>query len=138
MGAVLTTAVTLSACSTPPHAVVSRCQGGYSERSCTITIERFEKPTSASFESSSSNRGLDLQGSFTIRSGTARIQVRGGDGTAAEHTLTPDQPVELAVSTRFNRGTKDQDNFFVVHFEPDGVAEGVSGSLTYQAVSQNR
>jgi hypothetical protein len=130
----LASACLLSACTPPQNAAVTQCQGSYGERSCTLTVERFEKPTSATFKSSSSNLGVDIQASFTVRSGTALVQIHGSDGPAAQATVAPDRPADLTASTRLNRGSRsrDQDPFFTIQVIPSGVVEGLSGTVEYQ------
>lgn len=117
---------------------MTRCHGGVSERTCTVTVERFEKPASATFRSASANLGVDIHGTFTVRSGSATVAIRSGEGMVSEVTVTADQPAEITANTRLNRGnrSRDEDPFFTLHLTPNGVAEGLSGEVHYQARPQ--
>ena len=133
--ALLTSACLLTACTAPAGAAVTRCQSsGFSDHTCTLTVERFEKQTSATFRSSSANRGVDIQASFTVRTGTALIQIHGSDGPAGEATVSPDNPAELTVATVLKMGsrTRDEDPSFSIRIIPTGVVEGLSGDIAYQ------
>ena len=140
VGALLATACLLAACTPPASAAVTQCQGGISERSCTVKVERFEQPASTTFRSSSSNLGLDVQGSFTVRSGSATVAIRGAEGVVSEVTVTPEQPAEITANTRLQRGnrSRDEDPFFTLQLRPNGVVEGLSGTVHYQARSQSQ
>lgn len=138
-GALFTAACLLPACTPPAGAAVTQCQGSYSENMCTVAVERLDSPTSATLTSSSANLGVDIRGSFTVRSGTATIEIHGGDGPASEITVTPESPAELSTSTRLNRGNRSRgdDPFFTIRLVPNGVAEGLSGTVTYQTRPQS-
>lgn len=135
-GAAIAAVVTVSGCTTPEHAIVTSCQGSYSEKECTVTIERFEKSAFTSFEIDSNNLGMELEGTFTVRSGTAKVLIKGGETT--EYTVTADKPTEVTLTSRFSRARgNDEDNFFVFEVAPEGVVEGFSGTLTYRAVARS-
>ena len=82
-------ALVASACSPPPHAAVVKCSGTnvsnyHVEKDCTVTVQRFDRPTTATIQADTRKRQAVAAGHFTVEQGTVRIELRSSTGTVAE------------------------------------------------------
>jgi hypothetical protein len=130
---VLALALGTSACQAPPHTVVRQCSGtniGTADlrRDCTLAIAGLDRSTTVSFRIDSRRRLARVQGHFSVQQGTVRITVHGSTGTAAEVVVSPGSPGDIETALRLDR----RNNGFRLHFEPDGRAAGLDGTLSYE------
>lgn len=126
-----------SACSPPPHAAVVKCSGtnvsGYHvEKDCTVTVERFDRPTTATIRTDTRKRQAVAAGHFTVEQGTVRIELRSSAGTVAEAVAeavaSPGSPGSVEGPLRLRRQNSD----FHVRFHPEGEVAGLMGSVHFQ------
>lgn len=126
-------ALMASACSPPPHAAVVKCSGSnlanYEvEKDCTITIARFDRPTTATIQTDTRKRRVVAAGEFTVEHGTVRIELRSGAGPVAEAVASPGSPGRVEGPLRLRRQNSD----FHVRFHPEGEVSGLEGSVHFQ------
>ena len=123
-----------SACAPPPHAAVAQCSGtnfaNYDvEKDCTVTVERFDQPTTATIKTDTRKRKAAVTGRFTVQEGTVRIELRSSAGTAAEAVVSPGKPGNLQGTLPLRRHNND----IHIRFHPEGEVAGVKGSVHFQA-----
>lgn len=133
LGAVFA-ALVAAACSPPPHAAVVKCTGSnvmeYDvEKDCTVTVARFDQPTTATVQTDARKRKAEVTGEFTVRQGTVRIELRSSAGIAAEAIAGPGNPGKVAATLPLRRHNSD----IHIRFHPEGEVTGVEGSLHLQA-----
>lgn len=127
-------ALVASACSPPPHAAVVRCTGSnvmdYDvEKDCTVTVARFDQPTTATIQTDTRRRQAEVTGEFTVQQGTVRIELRGSAGIGAESVASPGNPGKVAATLPLRRHNSD----IHIRFHPEGEVTGVEGSVHFQA-----
>jgi len=126
-------ALMASACSPPPHAAVVKCSGSnvsdyHVEKDCTVTVERFDRPTTATIRTDTRKRQAAAAGHFTVDQGTVRIELRSSAGTVAEAVASPGHPGSVEGLVRLRRQNSD----FRVRFHPDGEVAGLKGTVHFQ------
>lgn len=131
--ALLALALGTSACQAPPYAVARQCSGTNVgtvdlRMDCTLAIAGLDRSTTASFRIDSGRRLARVQGHFTVQQGTVRITLHGSAGTAAQVVVSPGSPGDIETTLRLDR----RNNGFRLHFEPDGRAAGLGGTLSYE------
>lgn len=127
-------ALLASACAPPPHAAVTQCSGtnfsGYDEeKDCTITVERFDQPTTATIKTDTRKRKVLVAGQFTVQQGTVRIELRSSAGTAAEAVASPGNPGVVEGTLPLRRHNND----IHVRFHPEGEVVGLAGSVHFES-----
>src|SRR5690625_755878 len=127
-------ALLASACSPPPHAAVVKCTGtnvaDYDvEKDCTITVEQFDQPTTATIQTDTRKRKAVVAGQFTVQQGTVRIELRSSVGTAAEAVASPGNPGTVHGTLPLRR----HNNNIHIRFHPEGEAAGVQGRVHFEA-----
>ena len=126
-------ALLTSACSPPPHAAVVTCSGTnvssyHVEKDCTVSVERFDRPTTATIRTDTRKRQAVAAGHFTVEQGTVRIELRSSAGTVAEAVASPGSPGSVEGPLRLRRQNSD----FHVRFHPEGEVAGLKGSVHFQ------
>lgn len=127
-------ALMASACAPPPHAAVVECSGtnvmDYDvEKDCTITVERFDQPTTATIKTDTRKRKAEVAGRFTVQQGTVRIELRSSAGTAAQAVASPGNPVNVGGTLPLRRHNND----IHIRFHPEGEAVGLAGSVHFES-----
>lgn len=126
-------ALVASACSPPPHAAVVKCAGSnvsnyHVEKDCTVTVERFDQPTTATIRTDTRKRQAVAAGHFTVEQGTVRDELRSSAGAVAEAVISPGNPGSVEGPLRLRRQNSD----FHVRFHPEGEVAGLKGSVHFQ------
>lgn len=126
-------ALIATACSPPPHAAVVKCSGTnvsdyHVEKDCTVTVERFDRPTTATIRTDTRKRQAAAAGHFTVERGTVRIELRSSTGTVAEAVASPGNPGSVEAPLRLRRRNSDVH----VRFSPEGEVAGLKGSVHFQ------
>lgn len=126
-------ALLASACSPPPHAAVVKCSGTnvsdyHVEKDCTVTVQRFDRPTTATIRTDTRKRQVVAAGHFTVEQGSVRIELRSSAGTVAEAVASPGNPGSVEGPLRLRRQNGD----FHVRFHPEGEVAGLQGSVHFQ------
>lgn len=122
-----------SACSPPRHAAVVKCTGTnvsdyHVEKDCTVTVERFDQPTTATIRTDTRKRQAVAAGHFTVEQGTVRIELRSSAGTVAEAVASPGNPGSVEGSLRLRPRNSD----IHVRFHPQGEVAGLEGTVHFQ------
>jgi len=126
-------ALLTSACSPPPHAAVVTCSGTnvssyHVEKDCTVSVERFDRPTTATIRTDTRKRQAMAAGHFTVDQGRVRIELRSSAGTVAEAVASPGNQGSVEGLLRLRRQNSD----FHLRFLPEGEVAGLKGSVHFQ------
>ena len=126
-------ALVAPACSPPQHAAVVKCSGTnvsdyHVEKNCSVTVQRFDRPTTATIRTDTRKRQVVAAGHFTVEQGSVRIELRSSAGTVAEAVASPGNPGSVEGPLRLRRQSGD----FHVRFHPEGEVAGLQGSVHFQ------